>query len=279
MGILGITWDKDIHIYLFANDAEGDKLTGKPLAYAQESDFRIFTSPSHSEGHELCHILSGAIPSPGGRNQILDEGLAQLLNQRDYDKSSVAAMEILSGLIAKRPFTEGRFLPYHTRASLVEYLIGLRGMDTFKELWGYERLTEGLPAVYGLSLAQTEDQWRTFVAGKIGETPAIFEQEWVEDDTTDLQRLYTVFETAIREKDGRSVYPGAIDYCGFVFERLRNEGFAIADWQPEAIYRIKNRWIKVILAQKDNDENQLVLIFVRETGDDTLASILWPPKE
>jgi len=274
---LGIVWEKDIHVYMLANYADGEQITGKPLAYAQKYDCRIFTSPSHSAGHELCHILSTALPGSGGANQILDEGLAQSLNQRNYDNSYVAAMELLSGLIAKRPFTEGSFIPYHTRASLAEYLIDLRGMDKFKALWGYEKLSEGLPAVYDLSLSRTEEEWRTFVAGKIGQTPAVFEQAWIAGDTIELRRDYEMFERAVREKDIRLVSPAAARYFEFIFERLEHEGFCDADWQPESIDQINHRWSRVILGHKDNRENKLVLIFVHEGDSDKYACILWPP--
>lgn len=78
-----------IEVYAWTDEAEALRVLGQPLAFAVPSALTVHTSPTHTPGHELTHIVLGD-RFPGRWNRFVGEGSAVAFDLTGRDRLTLA---------------------------------------------------------------------------------------------------------------------------------------------------------------------------------------------
>jgi hypothetical protein len=160
-----------VDLYAWADESEAARVLGKPLAFAVPSSLTIHTSPRHTPGHELTHIVVGD-RFPGRWNRFIGEGTAVLFDQTRRDRLAMARDVVKAGGVtgtvrdawSTSAGEEAWFYPI--AGAFAERLLARGGKDKFLALLAEPSL-DGARRVYGADL----ESWIDGFQVDVGMTP------------------------------------------------------------------------------------------------------------
>ena len=155
-----------ITVFLYRDRAQGEALTGRPLAYAEPERRAVHQDATHTPGHELAHVV--ALGLGYSQSGLFGEGLAVWLNgappEAHHERAAallktdeLPAMEALLGDF--RGQTQG----YPAAGSFCGWFIETHGLDALRRLYPRKDLDAATNAVLGQSMSELDTAWRSFL--------------------------------------------------------------------------------------------------------------------
>jgi hypothetical protein len=161
-----------IIVFAYASSRQGERLLGRPLAFADPARREIHVRHDQEPGHEEAHVIAWAWNSRGSGVPFLEEGLAVAMSAHPGNPQ-VAAGEILArDALPAWPDLVERFSSYRNAyalaGSFVEMLMERFGVSTVRELYigGPENFTGRLEKASGMSASQLQAWWETMLAAQ-----------------------------------------------------------------------------------------------------------------
>lgn len=83
-----------VDFFVWNDDAQAQPVLGRALAFAVPDSLLVHTSPGHTRGHELTHIVVGDLLKPTASSRFIGEGTAVALDRagRDLPAEATAAV-------------------------------------------------------------------------------------------------------------------------------------------------------------------------------------------
>ncbi len=83
-----------VDFFVWNDDGQARPFLGRPLAFAVPESRLVHTSPRHTRGHELTHIVVGDVLKPAFSSRFIGEGTAVVFDQsgRDLHEAATAAL-------------------------------------------------------------------------------------------------------------------------------------------------------------------------------------------
>jgi hypothetical protein len=164
---LGVAWDERITAWLYRDEEQGRRLTGRELAWADPEGRAFHQGPYASLAHELTHVV--ALELGYAQTAALGEGLAVWLDGNGDAVHHGKARELLAkGELPSVDdlFERFRELPagYAAAGSLCGWLIEQHGMDAFTRLYLSTDPRALAPHVIGTDFAAVEQAWRAWLS-------------------------------------------------------------------------------------------------------------------
>jgi hypothetical protein len=159
---LGIDYGERVTAWLYRDGEEGQRLTGRALAFADPEGRAFHQGPGNSLAHELVHVL--ALKLGYAQTAALGEGLAAWLDgngaewHREQARKLLEAGTLPSVAALFEQFREQKD-GYPAAASLCGYLIETWGMPKFVKLYVSTDPRKAAPAVLGTDFAAIEEAW------------------------------------------------------------------------------------------------------------------------
>ncbi|MCB9898656.1 MAG: hypothetical protein H6825_11690 [Planctomycetes bacterium] len=158
-----------VTMFLYRDDAQGQALTGRDLAYAEPERRAVHQGPNNTIGHELVHVY--ALGLGYARTALLGEGLGVWLDGASDDDHHARAADLLRKgelptLDALLDDFRAQAAGYPAAGSFCGYVIATYGMDAFRRLYPLGDLRAAAPSVLGADLADVDGQWRKFLADR-----------------------------------------------------------------------------------------------------------------
>jgi hypothetical protein len=161
-----------IIVFAYASSRQGERLLGRPLAFADPARREIHVRHDQEPGHEEAHVIAWAWNNRGSGVPFLEEGLAVAMSSHPGDPQAAAAEILTRDALPSWPDLVHRFSSYrHAYAlagSFVEMLLERFGVPLVRDLYtgGPAAFTERLEQATGMSTAQLQAWWETMLAAR-----------------------------------------------------------------------------------------------------------------
>jgi hypothetical protein len=152
----GGTLPGKVDFFVWNNDEDGERALGHPLAFAGPDGLAVYTSPDHSRGHELTHIVLWNVIKPVKQSTFIEEGTAVALDQSMHNllasaqdavrRTGARSISILA--LIDLEDADGSVI-YPVGGAFVERLIATGGRERFLDFL-HEQTIEHARAVYGV---------------------------------------------------------------------------------------------------------------------------------
>lgn len=165
---LGTRFDDVVTVYLYADKAEGERLTGRPLAFAAPSEHAVHQTMDNTIGHELTHVI--ALGVGYAQVPLFGEGIAVWLDGDTDDAHHDRAAELLrEGKLPTLEFMLARFredeaVTYPASGSFTGFVVATCGLEAFRRVYVAPDPVAAAPQMLGRSLAELDAAWRAFLA-------------------------------------------------------------------------------------------------------------------
>jgi RNA polymerase sigma-70 factor (ECF subfamily) len=166
---LEVDYTDTITMFLYRDDFQGKKLTGRELDFANPEGRAVHQRPNSTLSHEMAHCI--ALKMGTAQTGLLGEGIAVWLNGEPPESHHERAAKMLAKgelpsmkqlLEAFRAQTNG----YPAAGSFCGYLIEMYGIAKFKELYPMTDPAGASNQVLGKGFDAVDEEWRTFLKGK-----------------------------------------------------------------------------------------------------------------
>jgi len=161
-----------IVVFAYASSEQGERLLGRPLAFADPARREIHVRHDQEPGHEEAHVIAWAWNSRGSGVPFLEEGLAVAMSSHPGDPQAAAREILARDALPSWPDLVDRFSSYRNAyalaGSFVEMLLERFGVATVRDLYtgGPEEFTGRLEEATGMSIAQLQAWWETMLAAR-----------------------------------------------------------------------------------------------------------------
>jgi hypothetical protein len=167
VGQLGVDYTDRITVYLYLDEFQGKKLTGRDLDFANPEGRAVHQGPNSTLSHEMTHCI--ALKMGTAQKGLLGEGIAVWLNgdtpsgHHDRAAKLLASGELpsMKDLLEKfRDQANG----YPAAGSFCGYLIETYGIAKFRELYPSSDPNTQAASVLGKSFEAIDADWRAFLS-------------------------------------------------------------------------------------------------------------------
>ena len=164
--------DEPIRVYAYSSSRQGEKLLGRPLAFALPADNEIHVRWDQEPGHEEAHVVAWHWNRAGSGDPFLEEGLAVALSSHPGSPQATAADLLAQGVLPDLRDLIADFGRYRNgyvlAGSFVALLLAHDDEALVRDLYtgGPGRLAERLEAATGQTLAQIQTWWETSLAAR-----------------------------------------------------------------------------------------------------------------
>ncbi|MCZ6650288.1 MAG: hypothetical protein O7D35_06420 [Acidobacteria bacterium] len=164
--------DGPIRIYAYRSSRQGEKLLGRPLAFALPAEKEIHVRWDQEPGHEEAHVVAWYWNLSGSGEPFLEEGLAVALSSHPGSPQASAADLLARGVLPDLGDLIAHFSRYRNgyvlAGSFVALLLERHDEDLLRQLYtgGPEDLAERLEDATGQTLAQLQTWWETSLAAQ-----------------------------------------------------------------------------------------------------------------
>ncbi len=138
-GALDVRPELPITIYAYDSSRQGEKLLGRPLAFALPAASEIHLRWDQQPGHELAHVLAWSWNRSGSGEPFLEEGLAVALSSHPGSPQAAAGELLARGVLPELADLIPRFHQhrngYVAAGSFVELLLERDGVALVKALY------------------------------------------------------------------------------------------------------------------------------------------------
>jgi hypothetical protein len=161
-----------IIVFAYASSRQGERLLGRPLAFADPARREIHVRFDQEPGHEEAHVIAWAWNSRGSGVPFLEEGLAVAMSSHPGSPQAAAAEILARDALPAWPDLVDRFSSYRhayvLAGSFVDMLIERFGIATVRGLYtgGPEDFAGRLKEATGMSAAQHQAWWETLLAAQ-----------------------------------------------------------------------------------------------------------------
>jgi hypothetical protein len=164
--------DGPIRIYAYRSGRQGEKLLGRPLAFALPAENEIHVRWDQEPGHEEAHIVAWHWNRSGSGEPFLEEGLAVALSSHPGSPQATAADLLALGVLPDLGDLMTHFSRhrngYVLAGSFVALLLERNEEDLLRRLYtgGPQALAERLEDATGQTLSQLQTWWETSLAAR-----------------------------------------------------------------------------------------------------------------
>jgi hypothetical protein len=164
--------DGRITIYAYSSSRQGEKLLGRPLAFADPARREIHVRHDQEPGHEETHVIAWAWNQRGCGVLFLEEGLAVALSSHPGSPQAAAADLLARGVLPPLEDLIKRFPSYRNGYALAGSFTGMLierfGVEMVRELYIGEprEFSVRLEASTGMTLDQLQIWWETVLAAQ-----------------------------------------------------------------------------------------------------------------
>jgi len=169
---LGVEPDGPIRVYAYSSSRQGEKLLGRPLAFALPAEKEIHVRWDQEPGHEETHVVAWYWNRAGSGEPFLEEGLAVALSSHPGSPQATAADLLARGVLPDLEDLITGFFRYRNgyvlAGSFVSLLLEQNDVALVRDLYigGPGHLAERLAAATGQSLAQLQAWWEASLAAR-----------------------------------------------------------------------------------------------------------------
>ncbi len=164
--------DGPIRIYAYRSGRQGEKLLGRPLAFALPAENEIHVRWDQEPGHEEAHVVAWNWNRSGSGEPFLEEGLAVALSSHPGSPQASAADLLAQGVLPELGDLMANFPRYRNgyvlAGSFVALLMERNNPALLRRLYtgGPRDLGERLEEATGQTLAQLQTWWETSLAAR-----------------------------------------------------------------------------------------------------------------
>jgi hypothetical protein len=159
---LEVEFPEKITVFLYSDDAEGQRLTGRSLDFADPEHRRVHQRWESYIGHEMVHVIAHNTLQYG-QTGILGEGIAVWLNGQFRDHHGDAKKLLDEGKLPSVEDLIERFGDvagsYPAAGSFCGFLLETYGLAVFKQLYPLTDPSAKLEELEGKSFQELEPQW------------------------------------------------------------------------------------------------------------------------
>lgn len=167
---LGVRFDDVVTVFLHVDKVEGERLTGRPLAFASPYERAVHQTMENTISHELTHVIALGIGQ--AHAPLLGEGIAVWLDGEPegshHERAAALAREgklpTLDVLLTR--FREDESLTYPAAGSFVGFVIETRGIERFRRIYVSTDPVADAPEILGAPLAEIDAAWRASLAAR-----------------------------------------------------------------------------------------------------------------
>lgn len=159
---LEVEFPEPITVFVYSDEAEGQRLTGKPLDFADPRNRRVHQRWNSFIGHEMVHVVAhNALQH--AKTEILGEGIAVWLNGQARPHHAVARELLESGTLPSVADMLTRFRQldqgYPAAGSFCGFLLETYGLERFKQLYPLADPSAKLHELEGQRFEDLEAAW------------------------------------------------------------------------------------------------------------------------
>lgn len=164
---LGVRVDEPITVFLYRDKAQGEALTGRPLAFAEPERRAVHQDATNTLGHELTHVV--ALQLGYAQTGLFGEGIAVWLDGTPPSVHHERASALLESgelppLDALLADFRGQERGYPAAGSFCGWLLETHGLAAMRALYPRKDLDAAARATLGRGIAELDTDWRAFLS-------------------------------------------------------------------------------------------------------------------